>query len=152
MKLRTIFVSVSLALLMAGATGCSKDPEEKLVGTWELDEQAVEKMMEEAEKESGEAGAAKGVGSAMIVAMGPKFEFGDDGAMSMTMKNPMKEDAEPETKEGTYEVIGSEGDKLTLEAELDGEKETITAIFQSDDKLKLENEGDEPPMVLKRAS
>lgn len=152
MKLRVIFMAAMAVLLVAAVAGCSKSAEEKLVGTWKLDEAAVKKMMEDAKEKSGKKGAAEGLGTAMIVAMGPKFEFGDDGSMSMTMKNPMKEDAEPETEKGTYEVVGSEGDKLTLKTKLKGEEETVTATFEGDDKLKLEKEGDEMPMVLKRAS
>lgn len=152
MKMRVMLAALAAALLMmAGTTGCSKGGKDKLVGTWKLDEAAVEKMMEDAEK-SGDAKKGAGLGAAMIVAMGPTFEFAEDGSMSMTMKNPMKEDAEPKTEKGSYEVVKTEGDKLTLKTKLEDQQETITATFDGDDKLTLEKEGDEMPMVLERAS
>lgn len=125
---------------------------DRLVGTWVLDEKTVKEMMEKSKKGGSKDEAAEGMGMAMVMAMSPTFQFNEDGTMSFTMSNPLKEDAEPKTEEGTYKVTSVDGDKMTLETTAKGEVETLIVTFDGDDKVTLSKESGEAPMHLRRKS
>lgn len=133
---------------------------ERLVGKWTLDEKTVRAMVADGEGErSEEEKAVMEMTISLILAVSPVFEFRDGGALTMTMTNPMEENAKPEKESGTYAVVSTEADSCVIATETpsdekEGEttKDTLTVTFDGDDKIKIEKEGEEMVMHLLRAS
>ncbi|MGK0359719.1 MAG: hypothetical protein ACI9U2_002025 [Bradymonadia bacterium] len=112
-------------------TACGGKPEEQIVGTWKIDAAAMQAEMandkrfkdmpEEAKKKALEQGVKM---MASITA-----EITKDGKMTMNMGKDMK-------KAGTYKVISTEGNVVTIEATMDKKTEKMT-ITVDGGKIKM---------------
>lgn len=117
---RTLRFAV-LALVAVLMFACGGNAADKLVGKWGIDVEKlgeieeIKKMPEDQRKAAIEM--AKGFATSM------SFEF---------TKDKMIMDAMGKKVEGTYKVIKTEGDKLTIEATLEGKTETLEAEIKGD--------------------
>lgn len=110
-----------LAVLALVLFACGGNAADKLVGKWGIDVEKlgeieeIKKMPEDQRKAAIEM--AKGFATSM------SFEF---------TKDKMIMEAMGQKKEGTYKVTKTEGDKLTIEASLEGKTETLEAEIKGD--------------------
>lgn len=117
---RTLRFAV-VALVAVLMFACGGNAADKLVGKWGIDVEKlgeieeIKKMPEDQRKAAIEM--AKGFATSM------SFEF---------TKDKMIMDAMGKKVEGTYKVTKTEGDKLTIEATLDGKTETLEAEIKGD--------------------
>ncbi len=117
---RTLRFAV-LALVAVVLFACGGNAADKLVGKWGIDVEKlgeieeIKKMPEDQRKAAIEM--AKGFATSM------SFEF---------TKDKMIMEAMGQKKEGTYKVTKAEGDKLTIEATLEGKTETLEAEIKGD--------------------
>lgn len=97
----------------------SVDAAARLIGTWGIDVDRLGELEEikkiPAERRQAAIEMAKGFAGSM------SFEFSKEGMVMEAMG---------QRKVGTYKVVKSEGNKITLEATLDGKTETLQAEFQ----------------------
>ena len=132
-----------VALCLVAIAGCSKSPEDKLVGKWELDNEAFQAAMK-AEMDKKAADAPEGMdelGAAMMESMQEmmaavqfNMEFQKDGKIIVAASGmgPEKKD------EGTWKVESVDGNKITLRLKVgEEEEETGTVVLVDDNTLEL---------------
>ena len=110
-----------VALVAMVMVACGGNAADKLVGKWAID---VEKLgdMEEIKKMPEDQRKAA-IEMAKSFAGSMSFEF---------TKEKLIMEAMGQKKEGTYKVTKAEGEKLTIEATLDGKTETLEAEVKGD--------------------
>jgi hypothetical protein len=135
----TFFFGIIAAIMLLFVVGCSKSPEQRLIGKWKLDAEKTLEQMPEEERE---------MAGAFIGMMNIELEFTSDTAtMSMSMMG------ETETESGSYEVLSSSGDTLTIRlTDADDPEDTteLTITFDGNNTVRVSEAGDEMTMVLTR--
>lgn len=132
MRFTVVFV-VLLSLL----AGCSRGP--NIEGTWKPDREALvssegyKKASDEAKKEM-ESSLDR-----LTVVIGPK-----------TMKMSMKLGDQEFTKEASYTIKKTEGNKVTVESKDENDKVETVVITVDGDTMTLPGEGALPDMKLRR--
>lgn len=125
-----ILAAFALLFGIVFATGCGK-PEEKLVGTWQVDVDSMINEDENIKKLEGEA-KTQAIEMAKKMAGSMTFEFTKDGKINMAF-GEMKQ-------EGTYTVKGTDGNTVTLSTKTkrgDKEKEEEIKVIVDGDKIKM---------------
>jgi hypothetical protein len=135
-----------------GGGGGSMKP--TVVGTWQMDLDAVMAALNAEAEKNPEAGMMIKMLEPMLKSMKAEVKFDDDGTFTgtMTMKDPMSGEEKTQVGKGTWKL---EGDKLSITTlEEDGKKkdtpDTEVATFE-DGVIKIKGEEDAPfSIVLKR--
>lgn len=140
-----IFAAATFGLLLvSGCGGDNTAATNKLVGKWEIDKEMFREVMKkEMEKQTGGREipeAAKKLAEAtleqMLNSTEMNLEFKSGGDFVFTMKAKQKS----ETKKGTWEVVSSNGDELTLQMQNEGEKKGEgKVIFIDDDTIEVKS-------------
>jgi HSP20 family molecular chaperone IbpA len=135
-----MFISVLFALMLAVAvSGCSKKPEDAIVGKWTVDVDALSEMDEFKKMPEEERKAALELAKGFMASM--NFEFTKDKAIVEAMGKK---------EEGSYTIKSSSGNQLVLEMKKPGsDKPEEVKVDVDGDKLVL-HMGEKEKFPLKR--
>ena len=122
-----LLVMLVLPLISCG----SKPPEKQLHGTWKFSAPTLEEM-------AGKVPEMKEFFGEFVTT------FKEDGTFEITAPDLLTK--KPETTTGTFSVIKTEGDQVTVEIEMDGVKKT--EVFTMDgDRMTQEEDGKTLEMI-----
>lgn len=121
----TLTFAVLLLAAWVAVAAAGKYDEKTITGTWEFD---LVKMMKAA-SEAGEVPPGVDI-EAMAKNMSIRITFDKDGSYMFVSKTMGNE----KTEKGTWKVVKSEGDAVTMKSVSDdGEEQTVTMIFADAD-------------------
>lgn len=152
------YLSIAAVFCLAIATlpaVASANSNEKIIGKWEAKLEVDEDKLKKLLADQGTPPELVDMILPMVVAqLGNAsiiMEFKEDNSMEFTAKGiPGQE----ESKEGKWEIVKEDGDKLTIKSTQEGEEEVQEITFDGDDKFTLTAEGLEEapikPPVFKR--
>jgi hypothetical protein len=135
-------VSILSLVAVIGLVGCG-GAKKKLIGEWSIDKDWLKQKMEN-EKESNPAAAlAAGFLSSMELTI--EFKSDDSVSLNMSMLGQTK------VQEGTWKVIESSGDVVTVEIGIEGEKKDSGDLkFIDSDTIEMQQPNGDDVVRFKR--